>query len=216
VKPIFDEMVKQQCLGWYRFFYGFKSDPPVLPFSLTVRGAVPRAPEPLRPRPTADGGAADRKPRCDSDGVQALSINTASQVPELWYNSDSDSDSEDEEGGPREPKWPKEVKPRHSDMMINLSVLMNAAEELGEPVFFFTDDASSFFNQMKLAPSEFSRCQTLLYDYHKNLMVLVQEYVMAFGLTPASNIAQRLAHMIVSVIRKNFDEVEYMRTSATV
>ena len=38
VKPIFHEMVKQQCLGWYRFFYGFKSDPPVLPFSLTVRG----------------------------------------------------------------------------------------------------------------------------------------------------------------------------------
>ena len=70
---------------------------------------------------------------------------------------------------------------------------------------------------MKLAPSEFSPCQTLLYDYHKNLMVLVQEYVMAFGLTPASNIAQRLAHMIVAVIRKNFDEVEdeYMRTSAT-
>ena len=39
----------------------------------------------------------------------------------------------------------------------------------------------------------------------------------AFGLTPASNIAQRLAHMIVAVIRKNFDEVEEecMRTSAT-
>ena len=102
-------------------------------------------------------------------------------------------------------------------MLINLSVLMDAAEELGEPVFFFTDDASNFFNQMKLSPSEFCRCQTLLYDCHKNLMVLVQEYVMDFGLTPASNIAQRLAHMIVAVVRKNFDEVEeeYMRTSAT-
>ena len=93
-------------------------------------------------------------------------------------------------------------------MMINLSVLMNAAEELDEPIFFFTDDASNFFNQMKLAPSEFGRCQTLLYDYHKDLMVLVQEYVMAFGLTPASNIAQRLAHIIVALVCKNFDEVE--------
>ena len=69
VKPIVDEMIKQQCLSWYRFFYGFKSNP-VLPFSLTVRGAVPRSSEPLRPRPTADGGAADRKPRLDSNGVQ--------------------------------------------------------------------------------------------------------------------------------------------------
>ena len=56
------------------------------------------------------------------------------------------------------PRWPKEVKPRHNDMMINLSVLMNAAEELGELVFFFTNDASNFFNQIKLAHSEFSRC----------------------------------------------------------
>ena len=40
---------------------------------------------------------------------------------------------------------------------------------------------------------------------------------MAFGLTPASNVAQRLAHMFVAVIHKNFDEVEeeYMCTSAT-
>ena len=64
-----------------------------------------------------------------------------------------DSDSEDEDGGSREPNWPKEVNLRHSDMMINLSVFMNAAKELGEPVFFFTDDASNFFNQMKLSPS---------------------------------------------------------------
>ena len=31
---------------------------------------------------------------------------------------------------------------------------------------------------------------------------------MAFGLTPASNIAQRLAHLIVAIIRTNFDEEE--------
>ena len=92
--------------------------------------------------------------------------------------------------------------------MVGLSVLLHIAGELGEPVFFFTDDASNFFNQTTLAPSEHWYYTTLVYDYKQDLLVLAQEYVMAFGLTPASNIAQRLAHLTVTIIRKNFDEEE--------
>ena len=58
---------------------------------------------------------------------------------------------------------------------------MHIAGQLGEPVFFFANDASNFFNQMKLAPSEHWYCTTLMYDYKQDLLVLVQEYVMAMS-----------------------------------
>ena len=40
------------------------------------------------------------------------------------------------------------------------------------------------------------------------MMVLVAEYCMSFGISPASNIAQRLAILITDIAKKNFDEEE--------
>ena len=45
-------------------------------------------------------------------------------------------------------------------------------------------------------------------DYKKDALVMVAEYCMSFGISPASNIAQRLAILIVEVVKKNFDEEE--------
>ena len=53
---IFDEMVKLKERGWYAFNDDFLDRPPTAPEKLTARGATPRANEPLRPRPTSDGG----------------------------------------------------------------------------------------------------------------------------------------------------------------
>ena len=81
--PIFDEMEKQVVRDWYSFHYEFRHNPPCIPFCLTVKGAVPRASEPLRPRPTADGGRGDRKDIFDSNGFQVRSINTMCGLPEM-------------------------------------------------------------------------------------------------------------------------------------
>ena len=110
-------------------------------------------------------------------------------------------------------KWFKEVKPMHSDAMIGLSVLLYLANLIGDTIYFFTDDATNFFNQMVLARAEYFKCEALMYDYKAGALVLVAEYCMSFGITPASNIAQRLAILIIDVVKQSFDaeEEQYMR-----
>ena len=199
-KPIFDEMVKLTGRGWYAMFEDFVDNPPCMPEKLTSRGSEPRANEPLRPRPVSDGGQ-PRKETQDSDGVVAVSINDGSKTLNL-------------EG---EEKWPKEVKPTHTDVMVGMCVLLYVAAHTGMSVYMFTDDASNFFNQMMLARSDYWQNQTFMYDWRSQTYVLVAEYCMAFGLSPASNIAQRLAILIVEIVKMQFDAEEdiWMKTVCT-
>ena len=53
---IFEEMEKLVEHGWYKFHDDFIDNPPTVPEKTTSRGATPRPNEPLRPRPTSDGG----------------------------------------------------------------------------------------------------------------------------------------------------------------
>ena len=110
IKPIFDEVVKlAEERNWYRLYYDFIDNPPLLPERNTVRSAGPRANEPLRPRILTDGGAQDRSRQLtDNCGNAVVSINVAS-------NTASDSG---------EVKWFKEIKPMHADAMVGLSVPM--------------------------------------------------------------------------------------------
>ena len=50
-----------------------------------------------------------------------------------------------------------------------------------------------------------------MYDVKKDMGVLIAEYCMSFGLSPASNIAQRLAILITDIVKKNFDAEEKER-----
>ena len=84
---------------------------------------------------------------------------------------------------------------------------------IDEPIYFFTDVATNFFDKNKniqvlICRTEFFKCETIMFDYHKEMMVLVAEYCMSFGISPASNIAQRLAILITDIIKRNFDEEE--------
>ena len=82
IKPIFDEVVKlAEERNWYRLYYDFIENPPLLPERNTVRSAVPRANEPLRPRILTDGGAQDRSRQLtDNCGHAVVSINVASNT----------------------------------------------------------------------------------------------------------------------------------------
>ena len=193
VKPIFDEVVSlAKERNWYKLCYDFLDNPPLLPERNTVRSATPRDNEPDRPRILTDGGAQDRnRTLFDEVGNPVESINVAST------REDS-----------QQVKWFKEIKPMHADAMIGLSVLMYVAHEVGDTVYFFTDDATNFFNQCLLARSEYFKCETIMYDYRQDMLVMVAEYCMSFGISPASNIAQRLAILITDIVKKTFDTEE--------
>ena len=87
-------------------------------------------------------------------------------------------------------------------------VLLYVAQLVDEPIYFFTDDATNVFNQVLICRTEYFKCETIMYDYRKDMMVLVAEYCMSFGTSPASNIAQRLAILITDIVKTNFDEEE--------
>jgi hypothetical protein len=83
------------------------------------------------------------------------------------------------------------------------------AHILGETVFVMADDFKSYFNQLRLAPSE----------YHKTGMIhpprikaghiqLATDTVLGFGIKRASNVAQRFGTFLVNCMRHNVDQEE--------
>lgn len=105
---------------------------PLVPFFSAACGPVCRPLEPDRPRRTNDAGA-PRKELWAEDGIRVKSLNES-----ISENS-----------------WPKEVKPDVLCVTIAMRLLKKAADTLGTCVFVIADDYKSFFNQMRLAPSEY-------------------------------------------------------------
>ena len=87
-------------------------------------------------------------------------------------------------------QWPKENKPTVADVLTVLALFSHLAFVLKEPVYTAADDFKNFFNQLHLAPEEFWKCGMVLSKLGKP--IYAAEYIMPFGLRPASNIAQRL------------------------
>ena len=153
---------------------------PVVPYFCAACGSVCRPLEPDRPRCTNDAGA-PRKSVIDEDGVRVVPINEAIAQNE----------------------WPKEVKPSALDVVIAMRVLLEAAQVLGEKVFCICDDFKSFFNQLRLSPSEY--CKTGVVHpprVGQSSVSFSYDKVLGFGLKMASNIAQRFADLLVHIFRK--------------
>ena len=108
---------------------------PLVPFFAAACGSVERALEPDRPRQTNDAGA-PRHDVWDDDGIRVIPLNEAIVAP----------------------LWPKESKPCALDVVIAIRVLLEAAQELNTIVYVVCDDYKSFFNQLRLSPSEY--CKT--------------------------------------------------------
>lgn len=150
---------------------------PTVPYFSACCGSVCRPLEPDRPRCTNDAGA-PRKELWAEDGIRVIPLNEAI------------ADSE----------WPKEVKPSALDAMIALRVLQEAAQILGETVFIICDDYKSFFNQLRLSPSEF--CKTGAVHPPRagqDSVSFAFDRVLGFGIKMASNIAQRFADLLVHI-----------------
>jgi hypothetical protein len=152
----------------------------MVPFLSASYGPVCRALEPDRPRCTNDAGAPQYEFWAD-DGIRVISLNEciAQSV------------------------WPKEVKPGALDVAVAIKVLKEAADVLGLSVFIITDDYKSFFNQLRLAPSEYSKTGGMHPPRPgEERASFAYDTVLGFGIKMASNVAQRFADFLVFVFRR--------------
>ena len=108
--------------------------------------------------------------------------------------------------------WPKEVKPTLADAANDLAVLRHIALELNDDVYILADDYKSFFNQFRTHPSEWWKSLMLWVSDADpgSLPVWVVEYVLGFGLTPSSNIAQRFANAMLWILQQRVDADEVL------
>ena len=191
-----NEVDKYEQAGWYGVF----SHPPFLPFRAVPKGSVPRKLEPTRPRPTTKAGA-PRQLLLDTDQKRVLSLNEASSGSVNQAVADIGIQAE-----LTAPKWPKENKPTVADALTCIALLTSVGTMLSLPLYTAADDFRNFFNQLKLAPEEFWKCGMVLAK--EGQAKFVSEYIMTFGLRPASNIAQRFADAILDIWRRNMQETD--------
>jgi len=194
--------------GWFTKF----SFPPFIPMRAVRRGSVERK-NGGRPRPTMNSSWPHDKDTRDSDGFVVESINEASGTKST-VSGDELRDSRSYQPGigayieVPTGEEPKEVKPTAGCVMAMLLVLVASANFLGEPVFIITDDAANYFNQFALAPSEYWKFVTILKDATTGAAIFMAEHCMGFGTRPSSNVAQRVAYMIVDLVKRRFSAEE--------
>ena len=153
---------------------------PLVPFFSASLGSVERPLEPGRPRAINDGGQ-PRKELWAGDGFRVRSINEVVS----------------------ESHWPKESKPRALHVMMAMTVLLEASLITDLTVFVITSDYASFFNQMRLAVSEY--CKTGVIHPPRKGQSMAQfgyDTVLGFGISMGSNIAQRFADFLVTIFKR--------------
>ena len=147
------------------------------------RGITPKGRDGLDVRVTTDGGA-PRKPT----NPPSISLNDAL----------------------RSATWPKEIKPTLAEAAHDLAVLQHIANVLGEEVYVLADDYKAFFNQFATHPSEWwkSCFMWLRLSGGEPAPVWIREHVLGFGLSLSSNIVQRFANAMLSVLEQRVDAEE--------
>ena len=106
-----------------------------------------------------------------------------------------------------------EVKPRFGDLAKNASILLHAGELIGEPVYTIAFDFAKFFHQLWFRSDELWRMGSLLpladsSGAADELLSIHTEMVMSMGLTPSSEIAQRLANALMQVFSERLIAAE--------
>jgi site-specific DNA-cytosine methylase len=192
------EVHKYTDMGWYGLF----STIPFLPFRAVPKGSVPRKSEPDRPRPTTEAGA-PRKMLQDTAGVAVISLNEASS----GLTPQSVGETGERETTPvDESRWPKENKPTVGHALAALAHLKMLGALINEPVYSAADDYKNFFNQLMLSNEQIPTCGMVLSQ--DGVPAFAAEYIMTFGLRPASGIAQRFADAIRHIWLSKMDAAE--------
>ena len=106
--------------------------------------------------------------------------------------------------------WTPEIKPTVPQLANNMAVLRRAADIWGEDLILISDDIKAYFCQFRTHPSEwFKSAFAWLQDSSSGpLPCWIAEYVLGFGMTPSSGIAQRFSHALLWLLRQRFDAEE--------
>ena len=126
-----------------------------------------------------------------------------------------DSDGEEVESFNHEAKYtatgelklPPEVKSGPKAVMNDTAVLRRIGDCIGFLLIYFTDDMADFFLQLKLHPSELWKVTFPWLDDDGEL-IYIAETVLGFGLSFASNVAQRFANVICQIFLDQFVEAD--------
>jgi len=199
-KSVEEELKRLEKDGHYAFFKTI----PFLPCRCQPQGSVPRVLEDRWRRILEGGGP--RKETFDTEGKIVVPLNEASKLkPGQVYVSKEKRVTQ----APKEksPKWPRELKPKVSDVMVSGMILGHVAAMDELPVFAFQDDASDWFHQFFLSSQEYWKVCVLYLNVMEDssssqLHMYAVEYCLAMGLFQASNIAQRAANMIIDTFLK--------------
>ena len=157
------------------------------------QGTVERKLELGRPRRIEDAGQPRKKTR-NADRELIASLNDQMGVELL-----------DDDG---ERLVPYERKPRIRDAMRDNAILQFAARIWGEPVVAFGDDASDYFNQFHLHPSQLHLTTILWRSAATGNMQHIMEISMGFGQRLSSNFANRFTFALCELLMRRVDAIE--------
>lgn len=215
-----DDMLKRDWWGSSCFL-------PFVPWRASPRGAVPR-PQGGPPRGIGDLGAP--RPRCgpptnpsahaqpsdelapgllDTAGAPVHSVNLSTRCGHRQAAMARRLRLD-----PRTDAWWPEVKPTLGDVATNGAILQHAANLTGEVVITIAFDFSKFFHQMFFHPSSYWMLGSIMAERNheaggaSDRLRCMTEYVMTMGLSPASQLAQRLANAIMQAFCRRFDAEE--------
>jgi hypothetical protein len=207
---------------------GYHTVHSALPFAPTrfmSQGSTSRKLEPDRKRRTTDGGC-PRDVVFDEDGNQCVSINEAIGLKSTTAEAAAydaarghvPDDSSGAVGDAASMKWKQaEIKPRVEDKMYDDTVLRAAARQaFHQHLYGFSDDFKDYYQQMALAGSQ--RWVSGLVWQQLNevervasgggVPAYIAEQRLGFDISLSSNLGQRLAELILSVFRTEFDREE--------
>ena len=88
-----------------------------------------------------------------------------------------------------------------------MAILQEAAAILNETIFVVTDDFASFFNQLRLAPSEVAKTGVMHPPRNGGKVAFGHEKVLGFGIKMASNIAQRFSDFLMFILKQHLQPV---------
>jgi hypothetical protein len=175
---------------------GFFESLPFVPGRYIGKGVVPKAGDQIRPIDEAGG---PRTLLLDSDGFYVWALNATIEGREDWDNYSAELVFLKKKAS----KLPKESKPTAKHVRTVVRILRAAARAAGMPLLGFLSDLEKYFNQFMLAPEEYWKSNSA-WSHSR----FTSNYCMTFGITSASNIAQRAGNALVWVFLQDFAEFD--------
>jgi ribA/ribD-fused uncharacterized protein len=181
-------------LGWADIF----TDLPFLPARINGKGQVPKG---AGVRPIDECGP--RKHLEDTARCLVLSLNDYADGLDLFHHLLGSSTSPPAElvelQKLAKAKWPHENKPRVKNVRKANAILKEAADLCGMAVYVFSGDWYKCFNQYMLRPEDYWKSVHIIFESS-----FMANYCLTFGISPASNIAQRGANAFIWFFLREF------------